>query len=109
LNVAAVGAFHQSHFILPVVVMVVVVKDKAAYQRDSLCSVCIGFRSYVRPPPKEVMIGKNLQIMGKFRELKGKLTLNMGQVTGGKAEQRIERFAKACRRLRRRFEFVSDD
>ena len=51
MNVAAVGAFHQSHFSSPVViiVVVVVVKDKAAYQRDALCGVWIRFRSYVRP------------------------------------------------------------
>ena len=35
------------------------------------------------------MNGKNQQIMGKFRELKGKLTFNMGQMIKGKYQQRI--------------------
>ncbi len=52
MNVAAVGAFHQGHFISPVVivviVVVVVVEDKAAYQRDSFCGVWGRFRSYVK-------------------------------------------------------------
>jgi hypothetical protein len=53
LNVAAVGAFHESHVISPVVVVVivvvVVVEDKPAYQRDAFCDVWVRFRSYVRP------------------------------------------------------------
>jgi uncharacterized protein YjbJ (UPF0337 family) len=34
------------------------------------------------------MNGKNQQIRGKFRELTGKMTLNMGQVIRGKYDQR---------------------
>jgi hypothetical protein len=51
LNVAAFGAFHPGHVISPIVVMVivVVVEDKAAYQRDAFCGVWVRFRSYVRP------------------------------------------------------------
>ena len=43
MNVAAVGAFHPSHVISPVVgvviVVVVVVEDKAACQRDAFRGV----------------------------------------------------------------------
>ena len=53
MNVAAVGAFHPSHVISPVVgvviVVVVVMEDKAAYQRDAFRGVWVRFRSYVRP------------------------------------------------------------
>jgi uncharacterized protein YjbJ (UPF0337 family) len=35
------------------------------------------------------MNGKNQQIKGKFRELGGKLTFNMGQQIKGKYEQRV--------------------
>ncbi len=52
MNVAAVGAFHQSHVISPVVVVVivvvVVVVDKTAYRPDAFCGVWVRFRSYVR-------------------------------------------------------------
>jgi uncharacterized protein YjbJ (UPF0337 family) len=35
------------------------------------------------------MNGKNQQIIGKFRELTGKMTWNLGQVMRGKYDQRI--------------------
>jgi len=48
LNVAAVSAFHPSHVISPVVIVVivvgVVVEDKAAHQRDAFCGVWVHFR-----------------------------------------------------------------
>ena len=55
MNVAAVGAFHPSHIISPVVgvviVVVVVVEDKAAHQRDAFYDVRVRFKSYLKPRP----------------------------------------------------------
>ena len=55
------------------------------------------------------MNGKNEQVKGKFHEVEGKLTGNIGLQIKGEAEQQMERCAKRRKRLRRQFEFVSDD
>lgn len=44
---------------------------------------------YISGKVKKITNGKNQQIKGKFRELEGKMTFNLGQVVKGKAEQRV--------------------
>jgi len=57
------------------------------------------------------MNGKNQQIKGKFRELGGKLTFNMGQQIKGKYEQRVGKVREKWQKAKASIwvEFLRDD